>query len=220
MQRRSGLPAAQLLLRLAGKSTLTSDGFNAFNIAKSATDPTGQAGRSTNRTTSESTRDVRAEQRWLERVIDDLDAAPVKTASGTYMIPPAESLMGRRMRHQVAFDATLKEVFLTHGVQLREPIGSTSKGETIVYGGMYRDAEVAVDTPATTLMFAMPSVNMAHSNESEKTMILSRRHPSIVQVMEYGDADLPDDMPQELREFFPQGWCHSHDYRAGFLRLA
>lgn len=126
--------------------------------------------------------------------------------SGSYMVPPAGSLMERRMMHQVAFDATLKEVFLSHGVQLREPIGSTNK-ETVVYGGLYRDEEVAVKifTRYHDDLRDAVSEYGAFKVECEKTMILSRRHPAIVQVWEYGDADLPDDMPQELREFFPLG---------------
>jgi serine/threonine protein kinase len=34
-------------------------------------------------------------------------------------------------------------------------------------------------------------------------MILSRRSQQILQVLEYGDAELPSDLPEELREFFP-----------------
>jgi len=41
--------------------------------------------------------------------------------------------------------------------------------------------------------------------ECEKTMILSRRSRDILQVLEYGDADLPDDFPSEFRDFFPLG---------------
>ena len=41
--------------------------------------------------------------------------------------------------------------------------------------------------------------------ECEKTMILSRRSRNVLQVIEYGDAELPEDLPDELREFFPLG---------------
>ena len=32
-------------------------------------------------------------------------------------------------------------------------------------------------------------------------MILSRADPHVLQVLEYGDAEIPPDMPQELRVF-------------------
>jgi serine/threonine protein kinase len=118
--------------------------------------------------------------------------------------PPAKSVL--RQAHRAAFDATLKEVFLGQQVQLREPIGAESK-ETVVYGGLYQGEEVAVKvfTLAVDDLRDAISAYGAFKVECEKTMILSRAHSDVVQVVDYGDADLPDDLAPELREFFPLG---------------
>lgn len=118
--------------------------------------------------------------------------------------PVATSSLNRRKAHKAAFDAALKEIFLSQHVQLREPIGTESH-ETVVYGGMYQGEEVAVKifTLGIDDMRDAISAYGAFKIECEKTMILSRASSAVVQVLEYGDADLPPDMPQELREFFP-----------------
>lgn len=134
-------------------------------------------------------------------------AEPVEAAHETTTAPPSQSeVMRRRTAHQAAFEATLKEVFLAHQVQLTEPIAKASR-ETIVYGGLYHGEDVAVKifVPATDDPTDAISAFGAFKIECEKTMILSRRSKAILPVVEYGDAELPRDMPEELREFFPVG---------------
>ena len=110
----------------------------------------------------------------------------------------------RRRQHQALFDAILKEIFLAQHVQLREPIAEASK-HTVVYGGLYQGEEVAVKilTLASEDLRDAISSYGAFKVECEKTMVLSRRSDSILQVHEYGDAELLEDMPAELAEFFP-----------------
>ena len=116
---------------------------------------------------------------------------------------PASALLKRREVH-AAFEATLKEVFLAQGIQLTEPLAKASK-ETVVYAGRYHGDSVAVKifVPAVDEFEDALSAFGAFKVECEKTMILSRRSPHIIQVLEYGDAELPGDLPDELREFFP-----------------
>ena len=66
-----------------------------------------------------------------------------------------------------------------HGVQLREPIGSTDK-ETIVYAGRYQDQDVAVKIFTAIHDDIRDTVGAygAFKVECEKTMILSRRQPA------------------------------------------
>jgi len=129
---------------------------------------------------------------------DSTQAAPTEIAGPRPLL--------RRQAHQVAFDATLKEIFLKEKVTLREPIGGESK-ETVVYGGLYRGRSVAIKifTLATEDLRDAISAYGAFKVECEKTMILSRAHSQILQVLEYGEVELPTDMPEELREFFPLG---------------
>jgi serine/threonine protein kinase len=110
----------------------------------------------------------------------------------------------RRQIHQAAFEATLKEIFLAQQVQLVEPLAKASK-ETVVFGGLYHGEEVAVKifAPAVDDVGDAVAAFGAFKVECEKTMILSRRSKAILQVIEYGDADLPLDLPEELAEFFP-----------------
>ena len=112
----------------------------------------------------------------------------------------------KRAAHRAVFDTTLQEVFLSQRVQLRDPIGSLSK-ETVVYGGIYESQQVAVKifTMAADDIRDTIGAYGAFKIECEKTMILSRRSEHIVQVLEYGDAELPEDMPEEMRQFFPLG---------------
>jgi serine/threonine protein kinase len=118
--------------------------------------------------------------------------------------PTISETLRRRLRHQAAFEATIKEVFLTQQVQLVEPLAKASK-ETVVYGGIYHGEDVAVKifVPAVDDIADAISAFGAFKIECEKTMILSRRSKAILPVIEYGDADLPKGMPDELREFFP-----------------
>lgn len=113
-------------------------------------------------------------------------------------------LLARRQSHQAMFEATLKEVFLSQHVRLTEPLAKPSK-ETVVYSGIYHGEEVAVKVfvPAVPDITDAIAAFGAFKVECEKTMILSRRSKAILQVIEYGDAELPDDLPEELREFFP-----------------
>lgn len=117
---------------------------------------------------------------------------------------PASELLRRRSVHAAAFEATLKEVFLAQGLQLVEPLAPPSK-ETVVYGARYHGESVAVKVfvPAVEDFEDALSGFGAFKVECEKTMILSRRSPHILQVMEYGDTELPIDLPEELRDFFP-----------------
>lgn len=124
--------------------------------------------------------------------------------STTTAAQPASELLRRREIHAAAFEATLKEVFLAQGIQLVEPLAKGSK-ETVVYGARYHGESVAVKifVPAVEDFEDALSSFGAFKVECEKTMILSRRSPHILQVLEYGDADLPKDLPEDLREFFP-----------------
>lgn len=116
----------------------------------------------------------------------------------------ASDLLRRRATHQAAFEATIKEVFLSQQVQLSDPIAKANK-ETVVYGGVYHGEPVAVKIfiPAVDDLEDAITDFGVFKVECEKTMILSRRSKDILQVIEYGDAELPDDMPNELKEFFP-----------------
>ena len=118
--------------------------------------------------------------------------------------PATSDLLRRRNMHEAAFEATLKEVFLKQQIQLVEPIAKASK-ETVVYGGFYHGEDVAVKVfiPAVEDLEDAIAAFGAFKVECEKTMILSRRSKSILQVIEYGDADMPGDLPSELKEFFP-----------------
>jgi serine/threonine protein kinase len=118
--------------------------------------------------------------------------------------PQSSELLRRRDVHAAAFEATLKEVFLSQGIQLTEALAKASK-ETVVYAGRYHGESVAVKVfvPAVEEIEDALSGFGAFKVECEKTMILSRRSQHILQVMEYGDAELPSDLPDELREFFP-----------------
>ncbi len=122
----------------------------------------------------------------------------------TTAAPVAGELLAKRKAHQAAFEATIKEVFLTQAVRLGEPLAKPTK-ETVVYGGVYHGEDVAVKIfcPAVTEVEDALGAFGAFKVESEKTMILSRRSKAILQVIEYGDAALADDLPDELREFFP-----------------
>lgn len=129
------------------------------------------------------------------------DTGVETTTAGT---PQSSELLRRREIHAAAFEATLKEVFLAQGIQLVEPLAKASK-ETVVYAGRYHGESVAVKifVPAVEEIEDALSGFGAFKVECEKTMILSRRSPHILQVMEYGDAELPHDLAEELREFFP-----------------
>jgi serine/threonine protein kinase len=133
--------------------------------------------------------------------IDDRDATTTAAAA-----VQASELLRRRQVHQVAFDVTLKEIFLQQQVQLTEPLAKAGK-ETVVYAGQYHGEDVAVKIccPAVEDIADAVTVFGAFKVECEKTMILSRRSKSILQVIEYGDAELPEELPEELREFFPLG---------------
>lgn len=118
-------------------------------------------------------------------------------------LPPTERLK-RRSQHAAAFEAALKECFLTHGIQLTEPLAPAGK-ETVVYGGVYHGDSVAVKifVPAVDEIEDALSAFGAFKVECEKTMILSRRSPQVLQVLEYGDAELPAALHQELADLFP-----------------
>ena len=113
-------------------------------------------------------------------------------------------VLRQRLRHSAAFDAMLKEVFLSHQIQLLDPLAKPSK-ETLVYAGMYQGEEVAVKifVPAVVDLADGLSAFGGFKVECEKTMILSRRSRAVLQVIEYGDAELPEATPEELRQFFP-----------------
>jgi hypothetical protein len=134
----------------------------------------------------------------------DADSSTVGGFDTTTAVPTASELLERRAIHQAAFEATLKEVFLSQHIRLTEPLAKPSK-ETVVYSGLYHGEEVAVKifVPAVADVDDAIAAFGAFKVECEKTMILSRRSKQIVQVIEYGDAELPDDLAEELREFFP-----------------
>lgn len=130
---------------------------------------------------------------------------PVDGQHDTTTAPPSVSeVLRRRIAHQAAFEATLKEIFLAQQVQLTEPLAKASK-ETIVYGGRYHGEDVAVKifVPAIDDVVDAISAFGVFKVECEKTMILSRRSKYILQVIEYGDAELPENLASELAEFFP-----------------
>ena len=133
-----------------------------------------------------------------------MDRAETDDYGSTTAAQPASELLNRREVHAAAFEATLKEVFLSQGLQLIEPLAKGSK-ETVVYGGRYHGEAVAVKifVPAVDDFEDALSAFGSFKIECEKTMILSRRSPHILQVLEYGDAEIPRDLPEELREFFP-----------------
>ena len=122
----------------------------------------------------------------------------------TTLGPSMTEVLRRRIMHQAAFEATLKEAFLAQQVQLGEPLAKASS-ETIVYGGKYHGDDVAVKifVPAVDDIGDALAAFGAFKVECEKTMILSRRSKSILQVSEYGDAELPVGLASELHEFFP-----------------
>jgi serine/threonine protein kinase len=122
----------------------------------------------------------------------------------TTAVPTASEILEKRKTHQAAFEATLKEVFLSQHIRLTEPLAKPSK-ETVVYAGIYHGEDVAVKVfiPAVADIDDAIAAFGAFKVECEKTMILSRRSKQILQVIEYGDAELPDDLADELREFFP-----------------
>ena len=134
----------------------------------------------------------------------ELDRFAADRHETTTAAPAVSETLRRRLAHQAAFEATLKEVFLQQQVQLVEPIAKASK-ETVVYGGFYHGEEVAVKifVPMVEELEDAVSAFGAFKVECEKTMILSRRSKAILPVIEYGDADLPRDLAEELREFFP-----------------
>ena len=134
----------------------------------------------------------------------DVDSSTVGGFDTTTAVPTASEILERRSIHQAAFEATLKEVFLAQHIRLTEPLAKPSK-ETVVYSGLYHGEEVAVKifVPAVADIDDAIAAFGAFKVECEKTMILSRRSKQIVQVIEYGDAELPDDLAEELREFFP-----------------
>lgn len=109
-----------------------------------------------------------------------------------------------RRQHQAIFDATLKEIFLSEQVQLGEPIAEASL-HTVVYNGHYDNRNVAVKilTLASETLRDGISTYGSFKVECEKAMVLSHSHPSILRILEYGDAALPEQMPEELKAFFP-----------------
>lgn len=133
-----------------------------------------------------------------------MPADPTAVNETTTAAPALSEVLRRRTAHQAAFEATLKEVFLQQRVQLLEPIAKASK-ETVVYGGIYHGEDVAVKifVPVIDDLRDIVSAFGAFKIECEKTMILSRASAHVLPVIEYGDADLPADMPSELKEFFP-----------------
>ena len=131
---------------------------------------------------------------------------PIHMNDTTTVEPMAVGPSNKALRrsHPASFDVALKEIFLKQDLQLLDPISTESK-ETAVYGGFYLGEEVAVKVfvmPVDDLRDAISAYG-AFKVECEKTMILSRADPHVLQVREYGDAEIPPDMPQELREFFP-----------------
>ncbi|MCS6969706.1 MAG: protein kinase [Planctomycetota bacterium] len=126
------------------------------------------------------------------------------TDSSTITGVPSTERLRRRTLHAAAFEAVLKETFLAQGIQLIEPLAAASK-ETVVYGANYHGEQVAVKiyVPAVDEIEEALSSFGAFKVECEKTMILSRRSPHVLQVLEYGDAELPRDLPDELVDLFP-----------------
>ena len=120
--------------------------------------------------------------------------------------PSINQVMQRRVDHQAAFESTLKEVFLRYRVQLREPIGEHSK-ETVVYRGLFQGRRVAVKifTASTDVLHEQVGAYGAFKVECEKTKVLSQQSQHVVEVLDYGDTIIPDDMPDVLRQFFPLG---------------
>ena len=136
--------------------------------------------------------------------MNDTDFSRSGLLDTTTAVPTTSEILEKRLIHGPAFEATLKEVFLTQAIRLTEPLAKPSK-ETVVYGGLYHGEEVAVKIfiPAVADFSDAIAAFGAFKVECEKTMILSRRSKAILQVIEYGDAELPEDMPEELAEFFP-----------------
>ena len=134
----------------------------------------------------------------------EVDSSTAGGFDTTTAVPTASDILEKRKVHQAAFEATLKEVFLSQHIRLNDPLAKPSK-ETVVYSGLYHGEEVAVKVfvPAVNDLNDAIAAFGAFKVECEKTMILSRRSKQILQVIEYGDAELPDDLPVELREFFP-----------------
>ena len=118
--------------------------------------------------------------------------------------PQSGEVLAKRRVHQAAFEATLKEIFLNQAIRLSEPLARPTK-ETVVFGGMYHGEDVAVKIFCPAAIEAEDALGAfgAFKVECEKTMILSRRSKAILQVIEYGDAALPEDLADQLREFFP-----------------
>ncbi|TVR16816.1 MAG: hypothetical protein EA401_00950 [Planctomycetota bacterium] len=137
----------------------------------------------------------------LKTVVND----PLDNDETTALVDvPQQSNRALRRVHAAAFDAALHEIFLKQKLQLLDPISTESK-ETSVYAGRYHGEDVAVKVFVLAVDDLRDAISAygAFKVECEKTMILSRSDPHILQVLEYGDAEVPPDMPQELREFFP-----------------
>jgi serine/threonine protein kinase len=120
--------------------------------------------------------------------------------------PAINHVVQRRVDHRAAFESTLKEVFLRYRVQLREPIGEHSK-ETVVYRGLFQGRRVAVKifTAGADVLHAQVGAYGAFKVECEKTKVLSQQSQHVVEVLDYGDTIIPEDMPEVLRQFFPLG---------------
>ena len=136
--------------------------------------------------------------------MSDLDSSTENGFDTTTAVPTASEILEKRKTHQAAFEATLKEVFLSQHIRLTEPLAKPSK-ETVVFAGLYHGEDVAVKifVPAVSDIEDAIAAFGAFKVECEKTMILSRRSKAILQVIEYGDAELPEDLAKELRDFFP-----------------
>ena len=144
---------------------------------------------------------------------------PRRDFDTTKVGPEIDKLANRQKAHRIAFESTLREVFLKQHVHLRDAVSEWSH-ETTVYFGLYQGEEVAVKvfTMASDHLADVVAAYGGFKIECEKTMVLSRRSRHIVQVLEYGDAALPDDLPDELRSFFPFGSGAVHDHRTGTIR--
>ena len=136
--------------------------------------------------------------------MSDLDSSTDRDFDTTTSVPTSSEILEKRKTHQAAFEATLKEVFLSQHIRLTEPLAKSSK-ETVVFAGLYHGEDVAVKifVPAVADIEDAIAAFGAFKVECEKTMILSRRSKAILQVIEYGDAELPDDLAKEQRSFFP-----------------